>query len=152
MHLLHIDPISTCFLEGRETASLHLLLLVWSGGFKRAKMTTEHLATAQSPLSFPGRTEESQWWLQLFWLCSHPANVIPVFSPLECLNSSKSFNINLLQLLRLMADQETQAGQWVLRFLRASFTTNTNHIGLFICLVFLLLTQNISKTAKLVFL
>lgn len=27
-HLLHMDQISTCFLEGRVTASLHLVLLV----------------------------------------------------------------------------------------------------------------------------
>lgn len=48
-HLLHIDPVSTCFLGGRVTASLHLVLLVWSSGFKWAKMTTGHLATAHSP-------------------------------------------------------------------------------------------------------
>lgn len=84
MHLLHVDPISTCFLEGRVTASLNLALLVWSSGFKWPKMTTGHSATAHSPalVIFSGKTGESWWWLQLSGAGLHPAHLITQLSVL----------------------------------------------------------------------
>lgn len=65
-HPLHVDQILTCFLEVIVTASLHLVLLVWSSGFKWAKMTTGHLAIPHCLIIviFWKRIGKNWLWLQ----------------------------------------------------------------------------------------
>lgn len=130
-HLPHMDQVSTCFLEGRVTASLHLVHLVWSSEFKWAEMTTGHLAIPhRKPLQYVAKKEEragcgcrfSRSYLHLV-KCYHQLSVLCSASAAPCF-----FNVNFFQFLRLMSVQETQAVQWVPWFLSASYTTNENNI------------------------